>query len=171
MQHSGDIRFDGSAVWLVACLKCHCWLTCCMLDASIVDASNTQVTFTLMPVLYDLLHASYQSLLMLPILRWLSIWCNAYMTCCCILDASIVDASNTLVTLSLMPVLYDLLLHAYWWAMMNASTYLLIIQNAGRTFYGGFYISYQNFFAAFCTWIDPNILSPFFCILNWFSFL
>ena len=48
----------------------------------------------------------------------------------------------------------------------DASTYLLIIQNAGRTFYGGFYISYQNFFAAFCTWFDPNILSPFFVHLE-----
>ena len=73
-----------------------------MLDASIAD---------------DLLHSLYQSLLKLPILRWHSVWCNAYMTCCCFLDASIIDACNTLVTLSLMPVLYDLL-HAYWWAMM-----------------------------------------------------
>ena len=62
----------------------------------------------------------------------------------------LLHASNTLVTLSLMPVLYDLF-HAYLWAMMNASTNVLIIQNAGRMFYGGFYISYQNFFAAFCT--------------------
>ena len=146
MQHSGDIHFDASDsdVWLV-------------------DAWYQS---------YDiqLLHAWYQSLLKLPILKWHSVWCNAYMTCCCFLDASIIDAINTLVTLSLMPVLYDLF-HAYWWAMMNASTYLLIIQNAGRMFYGGFYISYQNCFAAFCTWIDPNILSPFFGILNWFSFL
>ena len=91
---------NASADWLVAF---HAW-------NAIVEAWYQS---------YDiqLLHAWYQSLLMQPILRLHSICCNEYITCC-ILDASIVDASNTLVTLSLIPVLYDLLLHAYWWAMM-----------------------------------------------------
>ena len=129
------LMLDASAVWLlvdassVSCLMqmlyhlLHAWVQCCttcswcqccfMLDASavwlLVDAN-----------------AWYQSLLMQPILRWHSICCNEYITCC-ILDASIVDASNTLVTLLVWcqccMTCSCMLIDGLWWCFHLPSDY------------------------------------------------